>query len=139
MWPSEGCTGRSCRVPAVEQASWSGLHMLGSWVQPVGVAPLHGGQLGAQGGGGPRWSRVGPWEMLEGGSCSSSIVPGGQELSRTQQESGGPFLKSDQLELLFLTPRSLYPPLYLLLALLLPSSPTLHSAPLPSVLGRLIH
>lgn len=129
MWPPEGCAGRSCRAPAVEQASWSGLHMLGSWVQPVGVAPLHGGQLGAQGGGGPRGSGVGPWEMLEGGSCSTSIVPGGQELSRTQQESGGPFLKSDQLELLFLTPRSLYPPLYLLLALLLCSSPPLRSRP----------
>lgn len=46
----------------------------------------------------------GSWEMLWGGSCSISIVPGGQELSRTQQESGGPFLKSDQLELLFSQP-----------------------------------
>lgn len=129
MRPSEGCAGHSCRVPAVEQASWSGLHMLGSWVQPVSVAPLHGGQLGAHGGGGPRGSGVGPWEILEGGSCSTSIVPGGQELSRTQQESGGPFLKSDQLELLFLTPHSLYPPLYLLLALFLRSSPPLRSCP----------
>ncbi|KAK5863432.1 hypothetical protein PBY51_000461 [Eleginops maclovinus] len=39
-----------------------------------------------------------------GGSRSTSIVPGGQELSRTQQERGGPFLKSDQLELLFSHP-----------------------------------
>lgn len=91
MWASDGCAGQACRDPAVEQALWSGLHMLGSWVQPVGRALLHGGQLRALGGGGPRRSRVGPWEMLEGGSCSSSIVPGGQELSRTQQERGGLF------------------------------------------------
>lgn len=39
-----------------------------------------------------------------GGSCFTSIVPGEQEQSRTQQESGGPFLKSDQLELLFSHP-----------------------------------
>lgn len=45
------------------------------------------------------------WGSLGGGvRRSTSIVPGGQELSRTQQECGGPFLKSDQLELLFSHP-----------------------------------
>ncbi len=34
-----------------EQASWSGLHMLGSGVQAVNVAPAHGGQLGGTSGG----------------------------------------------------------------------------------------
>lgn len=92
----------SSRAPAVEhvgeQTSWSGLHMLRSGVQAVSVTPVHGGQLG------------GTWEVGSvhgrwgGGSCSTSIVPGGQELSRTQQESGGPFLKSDQLALLFSHP-----------------------------------
>lgn len=55
------------------------------------------------------WRAVGGhmvWGVWDGGggSRSTSIVPGGQELSRTQQESGGPFLKSDQLELLFSHP-----------------------------------
>lgn len=58
-----------------------------------------------------------------GGSRSTSIVPGGQELSWTQQESGGPFLKSDQLELLFSHPAHFT---------LLCNSP-------PPILGRLIH
>ena len=45
--------------------------------------------------------------VVMGVSRSTSIVPGGQELSKTQQESGGPFLKSDQLELLSHTPLTL--------------------------------
>lgn len=44
-----------------------------------------------------------------GVSRSTSIVPGGQELSRTQQESGGPFLKRDQQELLFSHPTHFTP------------------------------
>ena len=79
------------------------------------------------------------WVVVVGGSCSTSIVPGGQELSRTQQESGGPFLKSDQLELLFSHPA----PFTLFWISSSPSLPP--SLPLSSVLpsspflGRLIH
>lgn len=80
------------------QPSWSGLHMLRSGVQTVSIAPVQGGQLGGTWEAG--WVLGRCWE----GSWSTSIVPGGQELSRTQQESGGPFLKSDQLELLFSHP-----------------------------------
>lgn len=81
------------------KASGSGLHMPGSGVQAVSRAPAHGGQLGGT------WGVAGVFlGGGGGGSCSTSIVPGGQELSRTQQESGGPFLKSDQLELLFSHP-----------------------------------
>lgn len=70
--------------------------MLRSGVQAVSVAPAHGGQSGGTWGGGG-------FGVVGGCSRSTSIVPG-QELSWTQQESGGPFLKSDQLELLFSHP-----------------------------------
>ncbi len=71
--------------------------------------------------------------VVEGGcSRSTSIVPGGQELSRTQQESGGPFLKSDQLELLFSHPAHFT-------LLCISSSPSLFPLPSPPFLGRLIH
>lgn len=121
----------SSRVPAVEhigeQAFWSGPHMLRSGVQAVSVALAHGGQLGGTWRGGGSW-----WWGV--GSCSTSIVPGGQELSRTQQESGGAFSKERSTGAPFLTPRSLYPALYLLLTL--PLSSILPSFPF---LGRLIH
>jgi len=67
-----------------------------------------------------------------GGSPSTSIVPGGQELSSTQQESRGPFLKSDQLELLFSHPAHFT-------LLCISSSPSLFTLCSPPLHGRLIH
>ncbi|KAK5894488.1 hypothetical protein CesoFtcFv8_011173 [Champsocephalus esox] len=98
--------------------------MLGSGVQAVSVAPAHGGQLGGTWGGGSG--------VVVGGSRSTSIVPGGQELSRTQQERGGPFLKSDQLELLFSHPAHFT-------LLRISSSPSLLSLRSLLLHGRLIH
>ena len=94
----------SSRAPAVEHI---GEQVLWVWPPYAGVwgpgCQRSSGTWRAVGGARGGW-RGCSWVVVVGGSCSTSIVPGGQELSRTQQESGGPFLKSDQLELLFSHP-----------------------------------
>lgn len=99
---------RLCRSPAVdhigEQAPWSGLHMPGSGVQAVSVAPAHGGQLG------------GTWGRFCGGSEGEG---GGQPLyqhctrrTRAEQDPAGEwgaFSKERSTGAPFLTPHSLYP------------------------------
>lgn len=132
-----GCMELCCPL---QQSSSCGAHWragllvwppyAGVWGPGCHVAPAHGGQLGGTSVGGG----VLGWWWWWWGSRSTSIVPGGQELSKTQQERGGPFLKSDQLELLFshsahfTLPRICSSP-----SIFPPSSPPF----LP--LGRLIH
>lgn len=104
----------------------------GVWVQAVGVAPAHGGQLGGTGG------------LMEGGllgGCrSTSIVPGGQEPSRDPAGEWGPFSKERPTGAPFLTPRSLYSAVYLI-PLTLSLSPSLiyPPSPAPPWPDRLIH
>ena len=109
MWQHEPPLPHSSRAPAVEhighQSSMVWPPYAGVW-GPVSQRSSStrravGGHMGGGGGGeegGHGWGG--------GLGRSTSIVPGGQELRRIQQESEGPFLKSDQLELLFLTPCS---------------------------------
>lgn len=111
------------------KASGSGLHMPGSGVQAVSRAPAHGGQLGGT------WGVAGVF--LGGGGGGQLLHQHCTRRTRAEHDPAGEwgaFSKERSTGAPFLTPRSLYPALDLLLAL--PLSSVLPSSPF---LGRLIH
>lgn len=120
----------SNRSPAVEhmgaQPSWSGLHMLRSGVQAVSIAPVHGGQLGG--------TREAGWVLAR---CWGGQLVYQHCTRRTRAEQGpagewGPFLKSDQLELLFSHPAHFIP-------LCISSTPSVFPPSFLPLFLRLIH
>lgn len=97
------------------QPCWSGLHMLRSGVQAVSRAPLHGGQSGST------WEAG--WVL---GRCRGGQLVHQHCTRRTRAEQDpagewGAFSKERSTGAPFLTPRSLYPALYLLHTLRLSS------------------
>lgn len=105
-----GPCGRTGPGRPLQQSPSCGAHYRAG---PV-VCPPYAGVLGPgcergystwrAAGGTRRWGGGALYVWEGGDSGSSSIVMAGQELSRTQRERGGPFLKSAQLGLLFSHP-----------------------------------